>query len=313
MSYPSEPNPKKWMKYLGRSLTKQEFRIFMMVNSLKHTNEVLKNILEKFKDKKIMYPVMTDLDGNCMFTSLNYHGIGNSNQDLRELLAHMLYQFKDFKGFLPNFKDQTLEEVFIPFTALDDLKYVLCDEEFKIYRYGYEVMCQELVTKGTYSKFTTEFLLLILSRLYKTRFEIFHEAGIMKIDAWDGFEGEMPELRTVHLALLGEDHYVPVKMFSEDTPQDIIDEYYSNPKLYNEGEKEYEKWVKYMTQKKETDTLDKIEEGPLEKDKSVEEITIETKETISKEEKIEIVSPENNITFTGKEKKDDSKIPPSSV
>jgi len=230
----------------------------MMVKSLDHTNEVLKNILEKFKDKKIRYPIMTPLDGNCMFTSLNHHGIGKSNQCLRELLSHMLFQFKDYKGFLPNFPDQTLEEVFIPFTALDDLKHVLCVEEFKIYRYGYEVMCQELVTKGTYSKFTTEFLLLILSRLYKTGFVIFHEAGIMKINAWDGFEGDVPELRTVHLALLGEDHYVPVEMFSDETSLEIMNEYYANPKLYTEGETEYEKWIKLVTEKKEeTVTVDK--------------------------------------------------------
>lgn len=243
-------NPQEWMKYLGRGLSQKEFHLMASAGSINHGNEVMKEILLKFKDDKIYYPVLTDLDGNCMFRSLNYHGIGTSSNDLRQLVTYILYQFKEFQGFLPNFKEMNLETLYSMFTELDDMKYVLDVDKFKVYKYNYDVMCQELATNGSWNYFNSHFLLLIISRLFKVDIIIYHSSGIMRACAWENYDGDIPILRKIYLALLGENHYIPVDIFPEEKDPTEIEEYYANPNVYEKELDSFKSWASNMVEEK---------------------------------------------------------------
>lgn len=230
LHFPKTLSPKEWSKYLGRSLTDEERFVLTCCHTELHTNKMLKGLYEQCLKKNLRFyvPLLTHLDGNCMFESLTYHGICENHLQLRYIISTILFLFSDyketlpngkFKGFLPN-TDLSLSEMF---TMTNEIDYVLtrkyvggdCIKQF--YKYTYNVMCQDVASMYSWSKLPTHLIMLVISYIYKLELVIISNTGEYehKINAYDSSPIK-PELKTIYLGHLGESHYVPLDVLKVD-------------------------------------------------------------------------------------------------
>lgn len=142
-------------------------------------------------------------------------------------------QFRDYKGFLENNKDSTLKELYILYTDKDE--YVYCKQDNKLYKYSYEIMCQDVATDCSWGNLHAELLLLVVSRIYNVQFEVTANE-FEKITYRHAFENgeEMNHLPIIRLGHIFENHYVPIDLIQNAT--DL------KPLFYNEEKIKFHKW-----------------------------------------------------------------------
>ena len=118
---PNSDDKDDWNSYikllehtLGRKLTKEEFHIIYNVKFERYINSDLSNLTDILKTKKMFVPVLTDLDGNCLFESIKYYKLFDDHIKFREDLSCLMMLFKNYKNFFPNQPD-SLNDLFVPF------------------------------------------------------------------------------------------------------------------------------------------------------------------------------------------------------
>ncbi len=179
--------------------------------------KLMNKLHEACEEYKLYVPYLTKFNGNCMFESLQYHGIISTDYKHRHGLAFILYIFKHYKNFIPG-DERTLAEQYHD-TTYDPPKYVSSKNrlmkkgEIQFYKYSYDVMCQDLSNNGSWDKLRTNMILLILSRLYKLKIHILnitHNGSFLNtLNAFENLQHQ-PKLKTIYLANINEMHYLPL-------------------------------------------------------------------------------------------------------
>lgn len=243
--YPKSLKFIDWENYLERRLSWNEVDIIECYRAEIHMNKHMVGLYKQCEQKKLFVPMLSELYGNCMFESLLYHNVSNSTRELRSVLSLVLYLYKDFKGFLPCV-DDSFKEIF---DRLNEIEYVeLIDDhrnndyhEKKYYKYTFNVMCQDITNKYSWSRLPTQLILLLVSFLYRLEIIIInnHSDYEHKINAFEALQNdEKPMLRTIYLGHINESHYVPLDVIKDDI--DVM------PLYYTESKANFKKWVNQM-------------------------------------------------------------------
>lgn len=268
--FPKTISHKAWEEYLGRSLSHEEKFIMEGYRAEKYMNQMLDDLYKQCIKKKIFYvPMLTNLDGNCLFESLLYHKIGSSVEQLRHSLALIMYLYKSYSGFFPS-RSETLEEMFVPYNCVE---YVYCkkkiDGEYhkEFYKYTYNVMCQDLSNSHSWTRLNTQLVLMVLSYIYKLEFIILtnrdenknKDDNMMVINM---NEINQTDVKKIYLGILGESHYVPLDILGDDEALDPI--YYNDAKaqLLEWANKIEKQKIEYYFKQQENDKMNMNIEQP---------------------------------------------------
>jgi len=195
----------------------------------KRMNILMEKLYKQCDEKDLYVMKLTKMDGNCLFSSLNCHGIGCTTDELRSAIANVLYIFKSYKYFFPNV-ELTLEEMF---KNSNEIEYVYTyQNRCKVFsKYSYEIMCQDLTNDGSWSKYPAQIVLLIISFLFKVKIIIIGSNSSYEnvIDAWDNLNCAF-DVETIYLGHLSEAHYLPLekkndvhhdKLFYDDAKNEL--------------------------------------------------------------------------------------------
>lgn len=193
-------------QYLGRILTVEEHNLIDNFGSEREFNYKLEKLYTVSYKKKLYAPILTNLDGNCMFESLVYFGIGTSVEQLRKVISLLLYMYKDYKYLIPN-GENTLKELF---DLTNEISYVKCSNG-KYYSYTYETMCQDVLNMRAWNKLPTELILMLISYVFKLEIVILNNVGSYenKINVCENMDKNI-KIRTIHLGHIQEAHYFPL-------------------------------------------------------------------------------------------------------
>lgn len=232
--FPQTLKIKEWEKYLERPLKFEERFLIEMCKSEKHMNKMLCELYKKITIKSNNYyiPILTKLDGNCLFESLNYFGIGKTVEEIRSVLSLIFYIFQDYKNFLPGM-ETTLSELF---SFTNEVAYVSTkkdknpESEKEYYKYSYNIMCQDIGNLTCWSRLPTQLILLVISYLFKVEINIIHSntGHETVINAYENIINN--NTKKIYLGLLGESHYVvlDINNNSDTKPQIYYDEAKNN-------------------------------------------------------------------------------------
>lgn len=235
LCFPRSVNLVEWKTYLNRKLTSEEKSIIYGYRSEVTMNLLLEKVINKCNESNLCVPVLTNLNGNCLFESLHYHKIGNDVKTLRAGIASLLYMFKNFKNFIPNI-EYSMEDAF---QFSNEIQYV-GTEENKVktfYKYSFDIMCQDLSNNHNWDRIPTELVLRLVSYLYKVKIIVINGSNDFQ-HVINSFEGKItpPTMRTIYLGHLGEVHYVPI---------DYIDKTnLSEPIFYVKNRNKFMEWAK---------------------------------------------------------------------
>jgi len=228
--YPRTTNIEKWEIYLGRDLEQFEYIILKNVGAEKYFNQKLLNLYNNCKKYDTYIPILSNLHGDCLFECLIYNGLGEDINSLRKSLSYLLYQYKDFKNFFDG-RDDTLNEIF---TITNDIEYVYNSDDDKLYKYTYNIMCEDLVNDHSWDNLPSHLLLLFISRLFNIEFfiisDVFDQPTI--IHAYENSENK-PELTKVYLGHIFENHYVPVTVIDENYNEDKYLTYFDAKRVFH--------------------------------------------------------------------------------
>lgn len=227
----------KQLKKIGLKLTKKDRKIFNSVRNEKSNNESMARILSRALKDGLYIPSLTKLEGNCMFESMQLAGLCPDHIEFRQAVALLFFLFGDCK-ILSAYKESTLKEIFEFFR---DTEYVFCHDTNLLFRYTYYTMCSDMSTPRNWSRLPTELILTVISIFFKVRIHIYHDNGhVDKICDVD-LEKKLPnndDKCNIYLALIGENHYVPLVR----VPRKRIDTI-KCPK-YDIALKEFHKWAR---------------------------------------------------------------------
>lgn len=243
--FPKTTNIRAWMNYLGRKLGRREFSIIHSVVLEKEFNDKMDELYSVSEKKGLYVPELTDLHGDCMFESLNYHGIGNNVHDLRNSLATIMYLYQDYKNFFPT-QETTLKELF---EAMNDIKYVSCrhktdnshcSHDVEFYKYSYNIMCQDITTMHSWDLLPTQLILMVVSLIYQVEICIINNTSEYEhsINVYEGVDGYEDKIKKIYIGHLGESHYLPLDIIKDD--EDV------NPPQYKTALAKFIKWGRYV-------------------------------------------------------------------
>ena len=230
LRFPKTINYKIWGEYLGRNLNNQERYLLEDYRAEKYMNNMMKQLYIQCNKKNLFVPMLTNLDGNCLFESLVYHDVASSVMEIRDILSLLLYVYKDYKGFLPN-NDVSLEEMF---NMTNEIEYVsrrrkVNNEYVKdYYKYTYNVMCQDLTNNHSWSRLPTQIILMVLSYVYKLEFIIVGSNNDYE-NKVNVYENIPVTTQKIYLGHLGESHYVPLDILTLDYEIDPL--FYKNSRI----------------------------------------------------------------------------------
>jgi len=243
--FPKTTNKEIWMKYLDRPLNENEI---LLLNELKQeilinnmiTN--LNNVISKKDINNLYIPLLTKIDGNCLFESLVYHGIGKDIKSLRAGIGYLMYQLQD--NYLPN-QNNTIKNTYDTFFC-DDINFVYSNKDKKIYNYNYNLMCKDIVSNNSWDRLPTNLIMIVISWLFRIRIIVISDNTNYEniINAFDNLNNnEMPKLKDIYLGKIGgEFHYFPLE---------ITNELNNKPKLkYCNMKKIFIKWARHMSKVK---------------------------------------------------------------
>lgn len=229
LKFPRTINHKTWMIYLGRYLSHNERYLLEDYRAEKHMNIMMKGLYEQCIKKKLYVPELTDMDGNCLFQSLIYHGICTTVPELRSLLAGVMYFYKNYSNFFPE-NTSTLDEIFMVTNEVEYVSLKINETEKEYYKYSFDAMCQDLSNVHSWSRLPTQLILMVISYIFKVEIIVISNSNEYehKINV---FENAIikPELKIIYLGHLGESHYVPIDVLEDD--EEIQPIFYNDAKL----------------------------------------------------------------------------------
>lgn len=242
LKFPRSLDIKKWANYLERPLTWKEVHLLQEFKSEWHMNDQLNLLYKQCKEHNLYVPILTDLDGNCLFESLVYYKVAKSIEVLRQSVAYLMYIFKDYKNLLPGV-DISLKEMFEFTNDIEVVYSVFKDDEsnekiVKFYKYTYDTMCKDLSTLYSWSKLPTEIIMRLMSYLFNIEFVILHNNNghFTTVNVYSELpENQRPQMKRILLGLLGESHYVPIDKLEVNEEID--------PMFYIHAKKKFTKWA----------------------------------------------------------------------
>jgi hypothetical protein len=196
-----------WQSFLGRDLAEDEHRMICHVFSEKELNDKIFQLSENIKMHNLYIPTLTDHDGNCLFASLHYCGLGKNINELKLGIANILLFFKNKNDFIPDL-GLSLEDLF---KMDDNINYVFCKKKRKLYKYAYETMCVDLMTDDGWRRLPTNLILSALSVALNVKFKIYHNAGNVNEICCK----EYNNTKVIYLVLIDEFHYLPLDQINE--------------------------------------------------------------------------------------------------
>ncbi len=229
LDFPRTINIFEWTKYLNRELSSEEKCLFNAVKMEKLMNIQLNKINETIKSRDLEISNASVIDGNCLFDSLCSLGYGNNPEELRKSISYLMYIFKDYKNFF-NDQQETLSELFANF---NEIEIVYCKSNSKVYKYNFEIMCQDMHESFNWTRLNTQLILMFISKIFNINITIVHD---------NGFETTIhlgdENANIIYLAHVGEAHYLPISKIEDTT----------NPKNieYNNVKNEFLKWASHQ-------------------------------------------------------------------
>lgn len=251
MSFPQTLNKEHWETFLGRELTTKELFIIDSYRMERVFNDKITNLYNISREKRLYNPLLTDLYGNCLFESLKYYSLPNSytnteiNRDnlfkicddedkLRKGLAEIMFMFRDYKNFFPNQEDSLMDI----FAMGNDIDTVLCKDDGLVYKYTYDIMCDDLASDFSWTRLPTQLILMVLSKLLNIKIIIIsdtseyqHEINMCEVDCDNN--------RTIYLGHIGESHYIPLDVRKGEPNEDIC-------MKYNDSKIKFYRWARTM-------------------------------------------------------------------
>jgi hypothetical protein len=211
--------------YLTRSLVSKSKDYEIAIKWLLH-NKLLKTMNRKIKklakvSREHGFDVykLTRLEGNCLFESLIYLGYGDNVAELRDVLAYIMYQYRNYKGFFPNQKTETLKSLYDIFNDIPSHVYDVQKKE--IIKYEYETMCADLTRNGSWTRLNTNLILQVVSRIFDVRIYIFSSENDAKTEV--SYNPDIKYKKRIVLGHLDDSHYVPlIKRSVDDMPEKPI-------------------------------------------------------------------------------------------
>jgi hypothetical protein len=240
-TYKYTTNLKYWENHLDRKLSKKEMQLLGQTRCENNLNDSIKQIYEYAKTKGLYLPILTSMDGNCMFESLKYFGLCENIDELRIGLAMFMLTFKNIKDFSPN-PDVTLNELF---TLTNEITHVFCWINKKVYKYNFDAMCVDLATNGNWSRLNTELILRVMSMLLNLRFFI-HRDMYNSIEICHNKDNLTKD---IYLGQIDDTHYIPLDVRKGHTHEDTCPEYTEYKDLFHE-------WAIYMSENYNSDYID---------------------------------------------------------
>lgn len=203
MYHPQSFDIDEWKSYadlVGKKITDDEINIIEQAELEEEHNCKLIKLYGKINKLDLRIVELTNLNGNCLFESLRILGLYDDDVTFRYALAQLLLLFKNDK-FKFETEEKSLNELF---DLSNNIEEVICDDI--IYKYTFEIMCQDIINRSSWERIPTELLLIFISKLFNINFEIInHRTGnIIKIYS----DNNAP---VYYLGHLYESHYVPLK------------------------------------------------------------------------------------------------------
>ncbi len=239
-----------WENILSRKLDFEEKSLFNQIWNENALNIDIKMLQKNIIQNKCYIKSITTNQGNCLFESLGALNLGENefnilpNVMIRKNLAALLISVKTEIGFFPNLPNSTPEEIFLNY---NEIEFIKDSKTGMVYEYDYDMMVYDLFTNYSWSRLPTEFLLMVISRIYNVKILIYHNKTnyINEINVWNTVDFENNVIR---LGLINEEHYLPLLKLSDDLKHDknIIDEILNVEIKYDDGIKKFNLWSKTM-------------------------------------------------------------------
>jgi hypothetical protein len=212
-----------WEHTLGRSLRKKEYILIKKAKCEKGMNESIELINRTANKNGLCVKNLTENDGNCLFNSLCHLGLATTLSSLKKSIANLMIFFKDVKNFIPD-QEMSLAELF---PLHNDVEFVFCCKQKKIFKYTYDAMCMDIMTNDGWTRINTQMILTALSVALNVKFVIYHDNGHKtEISTQDN-----ENTRSIFLGQIEECHYIPLDIIKDDS-NDICPVYDGNTKKF---------------------------------------------------------------------------------
>ena len=251
-----------WEKILSRQLDNEEKKLFYRVWNENLLNIDIKMLQSQIIKNNCYIKSITNNVGNCLFESLASFGLGDNDLNIepsemiRKNVACILLLVKKEKGFFPNLKYNTPEEIFI---NQNDIEFVKEKNTKLVYEYDYTMMIYDLSSNYSWTRLPTEFILMAISRIYQVEILIYHNKNdfINKINIWDKTKN-FNDIDKIRLGQINEEHYFPLLELPDELKynNDVLDEIINNYIKYDDDTKKFKKWSKIMIESINTYTKD---------------------------------------------------------
>jgi hypothetical protein len=196
------------LERINKQLHKRDRKILKNAKNEKCDNESLQRIHARALQDNLYIPCLTELNGDCMFESMQHAGLCVDKNYMRKSVGLLFFLFGNCK--LISGHDMTLKELF---DMTNDIQYVYCHNNDKLYKYTYYTMCSDMFTDGCWSRLPAELVLMMISIFFKVRFHVYHDNGhVAKICdiMLDNQLSETDPGSNIRVGLIGEHHYIPL-------------------------------------------------------------------------------------------------------
>lgn len=215
MDFPRSLNIREWELYLQRDLNSEELFYLEDFKSERRFNEYITKLHNIAKKKNLYIPYLTELYGNCLFESLMQHNIFENDEQFRKMLASLMYIFKDKKNIFQN-QESSLSELF---GLTNEIENVVSNNHKKIFKYDYNLMCQDLSNEFSWTRLPTQLIMMFISFLYNIKFRIISNKSEYEHEICMSTEENPLEIFLGHIEEL---HYVPLQIRKGISSEDNI-------------------------------------------------------------------------------------------
>jgi len=206
------------LQTIKKRLTPKDLKILKDAKHEKQDNETITRIYENAMMYDLYIPSLTELVGDCMFESIEKTGLCEDRNSFRQCVAFLFYLFGDCRVFtrydpkqqIITESEETLKEFF---GYQNEIEYVYCNINKKLYSYTYSTMCADMFEEGSWSRLPTQLVLMVISVFFKVRFHIHHDNGYVQTICDVILDITLPfddPTCNIHLGLMGEYHYIPL-------------------------------------------------------------------------------------------------------
>lgn len=224
MDFPRTYDIDAWNRYLSqRNMKLDEKDLDIIENAMneKRFNKRVEKLFENGQKHKLYIPALTNLYGNCLFESLEYHKMIDDPNEFREDIAYIMYMFGEIEYFFPDQK----ESLKTLFSLYNEIETVICRDTMKTYKYDYNTMCKDLASDYSWTRLNTELVMRVMAHIFGRHFVVLNIEDHNKVliyypNSNYSYVDEIPDevynsTETIYLGLIGEVHYIPLEYSKE--------------------------------------------------------------------------------------------------